>query len=80
MASPFHSFVTNLGDIAAESGRISKGAFVRWAMQLLSVTVQRGNYSLPSGCSRGIAEFEVRLGVDSMRVRAFTIHYVSYAS
>ena len=24
-------------------GRIPKGAFVRWAMQLLSVTVQRGN-------------------------------------
>ena len=26
---------------AAESGRIPKGAFVRWAMQLLPVTVQR---------------------------------------
>ena len=40
-------FVNRLGDIAAatlsESGRISKGAFVRWAMELLSVTVQRGN-------------------------------------
>ena len=36
-------FVNCLGDIAAESGRIPKGAFVRWAMQLLSVTVQRGN-------------------------------------
>ena len=36
-------FVNRLGDIAAESGRIPKGAFVRWAMQLLSVTVQRGN-------------------------------------
>ena len=24
-------------------GRIPKGAFVRWAMQLLLVTVQRGN-------------------------------------
>ena len=36
-------FVNRLGDIAAESGRISKDAFVRWAMQLLSVTVQRGN-------------------------------------
>ena len=36
-------FVNRLRDIAAESGRISKGAFVRWAMQLLSVTVQRGD-------------------------------------
>ena len=33
----------SLGDIAAESGRIPKGACVHWAMQLLSVTVQRGN-------------------------------------
>ena len=32
-----------LVDIAAESGRIPKGAFVRWEMQLLSGTVQRGN-------------------------------------
>ena len=31
--------VNRRGDIAAESGRIPKGAFVRWAMQLLSVTV-----------------------------------------
>ena len=36
-------FVNRLWDIAAESGRIPKGAFVRWAMQLLLVTVQRGN-------------------------------------
>ena len=36
-------FVNRLGEIAAESGRIPRGAFVRWAMQLLSVTVQRGN-------------------------------------
>ena len=36
-------FVKRLGDIAAESGRIPKGAFVRWAMQLLSVTVQQEN-------------------------------------
>ena len=36
-------FVNRLGDIAAESGRIPKGAFLRWAMQLLSVTVQWGN-------------------------------------
>ena len=28
---------------AHESGRIHKGAFVCWAMQLLSVTVHRGN-------------------------------------
>ena len=35
-------FVNRLGDIAAESGRIPKGAFVRGAMQLLSVTMQRG--------------------------------------
>ena len=35
--------VNRLGDIAAESGRIPKGASVRWALQLLSVTVQRGN-------------------------------------
>ena len=31
-----------IGDIAGESGCIPKGAFVRLAMQLLSVTVQRG--------------------------------------
>ena len=36
-------FVNRLGDIAAESGRIAKDAFVRWAMQLPSVTVQRGD-------------------------------------
>ena len=36
-------FVNCLGDIADESGRIFKGAFVRWAMLLLSVTVQREN-------------------------------------
>ena len=36
-------FVKRLGDIAAESGRIPKGALLRWAMQLLSVTLQRGN-------------------------------------
>ena len=36
-------FVDRLGDIAAEAGRIPTDAFVRWAMQLLSVTVQRGN-------------------------------------
>ena len=36
-------FVNCLGDITAESGRIPKGAFVRWAMQPLSATVQRGN-------------------------------------
>ena len=36
-------FVNRLKDIAAESCHTLKGAFVRWAMQLLSVTVQRGN-------------------------------------
>ena len=36
-------FVNRLGDTAAESERIPKGAFVRWEMQLLLVTVQRGN-------------------------------------
>ena len=36
-------FVNRLGDPAGESCRIPKGAFVRWAMLLLSVTVQRGN-------------------------------------
>ena len=36
-------FVDRLGGIAASSGRIPKGAFVRWAMQLLSVAVQQGN-------------------------------------
>ena len=40
--TPCLKFVNRLGDIAAESGRIPKGAFVRWAVQLLSVTVQRG--------------------------------------
>ena len=33
-------FVNRLGDIALENGHIPKGAFVRWATQLLSVTVQ----------------------------------------
>ena len=32
-----------LGDLAAESGCFPKGAFVRWALQLLSGTLQRGN-------------------------------------
>ena len=36
-------FVNRLGNIAAESGRVPKGAFVRWAVQLLLVTVQQGN-------------------------------------
>ena len=34
--------VNCLGDIAADSGPTPKGEFVRWAMLLLSVTVQRG--------------------------------------
>ena len=33
--------MNRLGDIAAES--VHKGALVRWAIQLLSVTVQREN-------------------------------------
>ena len=36
-------FMNSLGDITAENGRIPKGEFVRWAMQLLSLVVQRGN-------------------------------------
>ena len=36
-------FVGRLGDVAAGSGRISKSAFVRWAMQVLSVALQKGN-------------------------------------
>ena len=35
--------VNRLGGISADSGRFPKGKFVRWAMQLLSVTLQRGN-------------------------------------
>ena len=36
-------FVDRLAGIAAESGRISKAAFTRWALQVLSVTLQKGN-------------------------------------
>ena len=36
-------FVGQLGDVAAASGRISKGAFVQWALRVLSVSLQRGN-------------------------------------
>ena len=43
MGKDLVKFVKRLEDIAAESGRIPKGAFARWATQLLSVTVQRGN-------------------------------------
>ena len=32
-----------LGEIIAERGRVPKGAFVCWAMQLLVVSVLRGN-------------------------------------
>ena len=49
-------FVNLLGDIPAESGCIPKGAFGRWAMQLLSVTVQPGN-----------AEMYCRTGLDISR-------------
>ena len=48
-------FVNRLGDIAAESGRIPKGAFVRWAMQLLSVMVQRGNAEMISPLRRYVS-------------------------
>ena len=49
-------FVERLEDIAAESGLIPKGAFVHWAMQLLSVTMQMGGLlrcTADSGGSRG---------------------------
>ena len=36
-------FVIRLGRIAGESGCIPKGAFVRWAVQLMSVTAQKGS-------------------------------------
>ena len=36
-------FMSALGDVASASGRIPKGAFLRWAMQLLSVALQKGN-------------------------------------
>ena len=36
-------FIGQLGSIAAGSGHISKRAFLRWAMQLLSVSLQKGN-------------------------------------
>lgn len=37
------SLLWHLGDIVAASGRIPEGVLVRWAMLLLSVTLQRGN-------------------------------------
>ena len=36
-------FLGQLGSVVAGGGRISKGAFLRWAMQLLSVSLQKGN-------------------------------------
>lgn len=36
-------FVNRLGDSAAKSGRIPKGAVARWPIHLLSVTVQSGH-------------------------------------
>ena len=36
-------FLSELGDVAAENGRISKAAFMRWGMQVLSVSLQKGN-------------------------------------
>ena len=40
--------VGQLGDVAAAtgSGRTSKGAFVQWALWLLSVSLQRGNANM----------------------------------
>ena len=40
LRSDFLQFMGQLGSIAAGGGRISKGAFLRWAMQLLSVSLQ----------------------------------------
>ena len=34
--------VNRLGDSAAKCGRIPKGAYEHWAMQLLLVSVQKG--------------------------------------
>ena len=36
-------FVDRVAEVAAESGRIPKGAFTRWAMRVLSVALQKGN-------------------------------------
>ena len=43
------TFVNRLGDNTSESGRIPKGAFVPWAMQLLSVMVDRGKLRCTAG-------------------------------
>ena len=43
MGNEAEKFVNRLRDNAAERGCVPKATFVRWAMQLLSVTVQRGN-------------------------------------
>ena len=53
-------FVNHLGDIVAESGRIPKGAFVRWAMQLLPVTVPSGNAEMLAGVGRSSCAIVVR--------------------
>ena len=42
-------FVSRLGDITSESGRIPKGAYVHWEMQLLSVTAQQGMLRCTAG-------------------------------
>ena len=56
--------VNRLGDIAVESGRIPKCTFVRWAMQLLSVMVQRGHAEMY--CRSGpIISREQGFGYDS---------------
>ena len=36
-------FVDRLAGVAAESGRIPKAAFMRWALQVMSVALQKGN-------------------------------------
>ena len=36
-------FVDRLASVAAESGRIPKAAFMRWALQVMSVALQKGN-------------------------------------
>ena len=39
-------FMSDLGDVASASGCIPKDAFLRWAMQLLSVALQKDNANM----------------------------------
>ena len=48
-------FVNCLGRIAAEIGYMPKGVFVRCAMQLLSVTVQRRSAKMHRRSGQGIS-------------------------